>query len=201
MEEFKPNSHKYKESQKNKATERKTLEKVTKGKVTVKKKSEIRKFADVFVSEDVHKVKSFVIMEVLVPAVKKAISDIVVNGIDMILYGETGRTKKSSASRISYSKYYDDRRYDRSYEPATVRPSYDSREVVFETRGEAEEVLARLDELIESYGIASVADFHDLAGVTGEYTDIKYGWTNIRDAYVARVRDGYIIKFPRVKPL
>jgi hypothetical protein len=45
--------------------------------------------------------------------------------------------------------------------------------------------------------MVSVADFYDLVGVDGTYTDNKYGWTNIRNAYVNRVRDGYVIKLPR----
>ena len=93
MEEYKPNSHKSKEEQKNLVPE-KRVEKVISGTVKSKKKSEMQKFADVFISEDVNNVKSYIVMDVLVPAIKKAISDIVTNGIDMILYGETGKSKK-----------------------------------------------------------------------------------------------------------
>ena len=117
MEEYKPNSHKSKEEQRESdALPEKKVGKVITGSAKSKKKGEMQKFADVFISEDVGNVKSYIIMEVLVPAVKKAISDIVTNGIDMILYGETGRTKKNStASKVSYGKFYDrdsDRRRD-----------------------------------------------------------------------------------------
>ena len=107
MEEYKPNSHKSKEEQKDLVPE-KRVEKVISGTVKPKKKSEMQKFADVFISEDVNNVKSYIVMDVLVPAIKKAISDIVTNGIDMILYGEAGKSKKNStASKVSYQKYYD----------------------------------------------------------------------------------------------
>ena len=59
----------------------------------------------------------------------------------------------------------------------------------------------RMDELISSYRVVSVADFYDLAGITPEYTDNKYGWTDIRSANIVRVRDGYMIKLPRAVPL
>ena len=109
MEEYKPNSHKSKEEQRESDTlPEKKVGKVIVGSAKSKKKGEMQKFADIFISEDVGNVKSYIIMEVLVPAVKKAISDIVTNGIDMILYGETGRTKKSAtASKVSYGKFYD----------------------------------------------------------------------------------------------
>ena len=201
MEEYKPNSHKSKEEQQAARPEKK-VEKVVSGSVKSRKKSEIQKFADVFIQEDAQKVKSYILMDVLVPAGKKAISDIVTNGIDMILYGETGRTKKNgTASKVSYRSYYDKRDDRRDYGSSRTRTGYDYDDVILDNRGEAEEVLSRMDELIATYGLVSVADFYDLVGITGSYTDNKYGWTDIRNASVVRVRDGYTIKLPRALPL
>lgn len=70
MEEYKPNSHKSKEEQQTAPPEKK-VEKVVSGSVKSRKKSEIQKFADVFIQEDAQKVKSYILMDVLVPAVKK----------------------------------------------------------------------------------------------------------------------------------
>lgn len=200
MENYKPNSHKSKEQQE--PVPEKKLEKVVQGKVTTKKKSEVSKLADIFVPGDVANVKSYVVMDVLVPAVKKAISDIVTNGIDMILYGESGRTRKNSpASRVSYSQYYDRDRVRRDREPVAPRANYSYNDILLDNRGEAEEVLARMDELVATYGMVSVADLNELVGITGNYTDNNYGWTNIKSAYVQRVRDGYLLKLPRAIPI
>lgn len=200
MEEYKPNSHKSKEERK--GVPEKKVEKVISGSAKSRKKSEIQKFADVFIQEDAQKVKSYILMDVLIPAVKKAISDIVTNGVDMILYGETGHTKKSSsASKVSYRSYYDKRDNRRDGSANRTRTGYDYDDVILDNRGEAEEVLSRMDELIATYGLVSVADFYDLVGITGNYTDNKYGWIDIRNASVVRVRDGYTIKLPRALPL
>lgn len=194
MEEYPSNSFKTRK-------EKEPIKKVVSGTVKTKKKNEIRKFADVFISEDASNVKSYVFMDVLIPAIKKAISDIVTNGIDMILYGETGRTKKNStASKISYRSYYE-RENDRRNSTPSIRNAYSYDDIIIETRGEAEEVLLRMDELVATYGMVSVADFHELVGITGNYTDVKYGWTDIRNASIIRVRDGYKIKLPRALPL
>lgn len=204
MEDYKPNSHKYKAEQAAKAKQpEKKVEKVVKGNVKVKKKGEISKLKDVFISEDASNVKSYVIMDVLVPALKKAVSDIVTNGIDMILYGETGRrTKHTNASSVSYRSYYDDRRSnDRPYRDRTRQTGYSYDDIILDTRGEAEEVLDSLCDLIETYQVASVADLYDLVGVTGEYTDNKYGWTNLRNSDVIRVHDGYMLKLPKPLPI
>lgn len=202
MDNYKPNSHKSKEEQKESTSEKK-IEKVISGSVKSKKKNEIQKFADVFISEDVNNVKSYIVLDVLVPAIKKAISDIVTNGIDMILYGESGRTKKNStSSKISYRSYYEkENDQKRSYNSTSVKSGYSYDDIILDNRGEAEDVLARMDELVATYGIVSVADLYDLVGVTGNYTDNKYGWTDVRSAAVVRTRDGYLIKLPKVLPL
>lgn len=203
MDDYKPNSHKSKEEVKEVKAERKKLDKVITGTAKAKK-NEIRKFADVFISEDISNVKTYIVMDVLVPAIKKAVSDIVTNGIDMILYGGNGRAaKKSDASKISYTRYYDQRDESRTrHVDTTTSGRYTFDDVVVPTRGEAEEVIARMDELIENYGVVSVADFYDLVGINDtNYTNNKYGWMNITSAQPIRVSDGYKIKLPKALPI
>ena len=204
--DYAPNSHKSKEEKAlTEVPERKKLEKVVTGKVKTKKRNEISKLGEIFIAEDARNVKSYILMEVLVPAVKKAISDIVTNGIDMLLFGEGGRTRRtSSASTVSYRNYYDQKdttRRDYSSTRERTRTGYSYDDIILETRGEAEEVLARMDELIETYGIVSVADMYDLVGKTCNYTDNKYGWTNILNAEPIHVRDGYMLKMPKAGPI
>ena len=195
MAEYKGNSHRSKEQ--NEVVEKK-VEQIAKGKT--KKKSEVKKFADTFIAEDITSVKDYILMEVLLPAAKKAISDIVTNGIDMILYGETRTKSKSRDTKVSYTKYYDrDRDYDRPSR-SRGRYGYDYDDIILDTRREAEEVLDRMDDLIDTYGMVSVADLYDLVGISGNYTDNKYGWTNLRNSDVQRVRDGYLLKLPKALP-
>lgn len=206
MEEYKSNSYRSKETQKNdnvKPEDRK-IEKVVTGVVKTKKKSKLSQAMDNFISEDAKNVKSYVFGEVLIPAIKKAISDIVTDGIDIILYGETrGKNRRSTADRVSYRSYYDDRggRNRMNERQAIMAGSYSYDDIILSTRGEAEDVLSRMDELIETYGLVRVADLYDLVGITGNYTDNKYGWMNIRNAEIIRVRDGYMIKMPRAVPI
>lgn len=140
----------------------------------------------------------------IVPAVKKAISDIVTTGIDMILYGEAGRSKKNgTASKVSYRNYYDqgaDRVRAGSAGNRRNTPDYD--DILFDTRGDAEAVLDAMNDIISQYGTVSVSDFYDLARVPNDnFTMNRYGWTNIGGATAVRVRDGYILKLPRAIPL
>lgn len=192
MNEYKSNSHRAK-----KAEERtKKVDKVVTGKVKTKKKSEMSKFKDVFISEDVSNVKSYIFLDVLIPAIKKALSDIIVNGSDMMLYGDT-RDRKRSGSSSTYRNYSSSRKEDRGSDRRRI--GYDFDDVILDSRGEAEEVLSRMDELMDTYGVVSVADLYDLVGISCNYTDNKYGWTgSLRTADVVRVRDGgYMLKLPR----
>lgn len=195
------NSHKGRDAKKQNP-EGKRAEKVVKGKVKTKK-NEMRKLTDVFISEDIVNVKSYILMDVLVPAIKKAIYDIVVNSLDMSLYGgRGGNGKRPTADKVSYRDYgSSSRRDDRGHVGNRTTSGYSYDDIVLETRGEAEAVLSRMDELMDEYQIVRVADLYDLVGITGEYTDNNYGWTNIRNASVERVRDGYKIKMPRALPI
>lgn len=195
MEDYKPNSHKSKEEREASLPEKK-VEKIVSGSVKSKKKNGIQKITDVFIPEDVDNVKTYVFEDVIVPAVK----DIILDTVRAFLGIDKKSGRNSNASKVAYRSYYDkDNRRDSN--ATRIRTGYDFDDIILDNRGEAEDVLARMDELIDTYGLVSVADFYDLVGVSGNYTDNKYGWSNIRSASVIRVRDGYMIKLPKALPL
>ena len=45
--------------------------------------------------------------------------------------------------------------------------------------------------------MATVRDLYEMVGIRAAHTDEKYGWVDIRDARVDRVRDGYVLDLPR----
>jgi hypothetical protein len=197
MADYPDNSHSSRERQDSSQPERK-LEKVVNGETKTRKKSEVKKFANIFVPEDVDNVKSYILTDVIIPGIKNAIADVV----SIMLFGEVGRLGRGGrdrGSKISYQKYYRDDRDDRrDYGRPRSTSGFDYDDILFETRGDADLVLDQLESAIASYGIASVADLYDLAGITcRSYTANKYGWTDIRSAKVVRVRDGYILQLPR----
>lgn len=199
MQDYKPNSHRFKEQQRQESDEKK-VEKVVSGKVKTKQNN-TRKLTNLFVAEDVSNVKSYIFMDVLVPAIKKAVSDIVRDGIDMLLYGEPHGSKgrSSNVPYVSYNKASSSRRDDRRSAP--LRAGYNFNDIVLETRGDAEEVLDQMDGMLEAYGVVCVADLYDLVGLPHNFTDNKYGWTSLRAVDIVRTRDGYILKLPRATPI
>ena len=205
MENYKPNSHRSKEAQKESGSEKKEITKVVQGTAKVKKKGKSSKFAEIFIAEDVSSVKSYIVSDVLIPAAKKLFVDAIKDAVDMLVFGRTDRSKRSSGFRADYVSYnrYSDRRYDdRLSNDTRLRTDYSYDDAILETRGEAEEVLDAMNDVIETYGMVSVMDLYDLVGISGQYTDNNYGWKNLRNAEPVRTRDGeYMLKLPRAIPL
>lgn len=199
MEEYKSNSDKSRQE----AQSEKKVEAVITGTAKTRKKGEMQKFADVFIAEDANNVKSYILMEVIIPAVKKAISDIVTTGIDMILYGEAGRSKRNgSTPKVSYRQYYNQNSDPVRAGSANSRRSIDYDDILFDTRGDAETVLDAMQDIIGQHGTVSIADLYELAHVPNDnFTLNRYGWANLNGAQAVRVRDGYILKLPRAVPL
>ena len=201
IENLKGNSYKSKEtaSQKEPIEERKKVDKVVNGSVKLKKKSGFAKFAGNFISEDVPDVKTYLIKDVAIPTFKKVITEIV----DMILYGRSTKSNRPG-SKVSYTSYYNDRDRDRDRirDAAPTRSVFNYDDIILESRGEAENVLSQMQDLIDTYQMVSVGDLYDLVGITTDnYTVHKYGWMNISTAKVSRVREGYVLDLPKALPL
>ena len=182
--------------------QKKQVVKVVKGKANTKKKSELSRIASNIISEEAKSIKEYAIYDVVIPVVKDTITQLIKGSIDMLFYGEvrsssSSRRNSLNASRVSYRDYYDDRNTRRDLTRTSTRYSYD--DITFEYRQDAEEVLNRMDEIVEQYGVVTVADLFDLAGITGNgYTDQNYGWTSTRSASVERNRHGeFILKLQR----
>ena len=166
---LKPNSHQYHKEMEKKAEEKqedgndipeKKVNKIVSDPVVKKKKTFGRKLADIFISEDVGDVKSYLIYDVLVPAVKENIADAINGAIGMIFFGEvsrrmSGRNSNRNNSKVNYGGYFNsgnDRRerMPRSYrdrDSGSDRSKAD--DLIIASRAEAEQVLDEMYELLD----------------------------------------------------
>jgi hypothetical protein len=200
MEEYKSNSHKSREEQpQGTVLPAKKVEKVISGAAKPKKKGEIQKLADIFIPTDIASLKSYVIHDVVIPYIKKTISETV----DAILFGGDSPKKKTSASKVSYGSYYNKSSDIKRDVDRQNRSVFDYDNIIFENRGDAEAVLDAMIDIIDTYSVVSVGDLYDLADITTDNFNIhKYGWSDLSSAQVIRVRgDGYSIKLPRALPI
>lgn len=197
------NSHKQREIQKQEAAveERPTLEKIVEGKVVQRKQPWYRRWAGTLIADDASSVREWVMTEVVIPSIRNFIADTIKGSTDRIFYGGprargVGRIGERGSLRT---------RYDLMSDPGE-RPRQLSREdrarhhfdaVVLSSHQEGVEVIEALIEQIAKYRSASVADLYDLLGVTGSYADRRWGWTDLRNADVRPVRDGFLLDLPQ----
>lgn len=206
MEEYKPNSRRSREAAVQEAPKEKRVEKVVSGSTKRKKKNGFVKMADAFFQNDIRTVVSYVVDEILIPAAKRTVVDSIINSANMMVYGEIrdrDSRRPTNASRVNYRSYYDDRREPVRTGSGYVRPrnSYAPDDIIFDNRGDCEEMLDRMDEMIQQGMIVSVADFLDMAGEVPSHIDYKYGWESLRGATPKRVAEGWIIMMPRTVPI
>lgn len=171
-------------SYKAKAEREKEVEKVVKGNTAVYKKSGWEKIKSSFGGGvDMESL----ITDVAIPALKDLASDLVVKGVNMILFGDAGPSRGRSGGRgsyIAYDSYSRPRTRDRD---AARRARFDFSDIGFEDPTDIDEVI---DELVEAWDEdreVSVAQFYTASGVRPSNTDYNWGWTNIRDITSARV--------------
>ena len=181
------------------------------GQAKIKKKGVSERLSDTFLSDGAQEVKSHLIWDIFVPAMKETVFDIFKSGLEMVLFGTGDRSKnltrqrRGSSTYVSYGSYYDDKQ-ERSRRSGRTgkynrNTNHDFRDAIFENKREAEEVLDALVDLTLHYDFATVSDFKQFAGLRAEYTDDSFGWQDLRDAKVIRVRGGYIVDLPKTTPI
>ncbi|HEX4502749.1 MAG TPA: hypothetical protein VH187_16555 [Scandinavium sp.] len=176
----------------------------------VRRRKPLRKqFQETFVAGDAKTASRYVIFDVLIPAAKDTIVEVLSQGIEKLIYGDsrrrTGSTPPASGPTglVSYNRYAMQSRQTSPQRAMSrmARSRHDFDEVVLTSRTEAEEVIDRLFEVVSRYGSASVADLYELVGISGTHVDNKWGWTDLRGAGVSRVRGGYLLDLPEPQPL
>lgn len=191
-----------------KAKEGASPEKKVIAKAKVQKKSAIKEALRTFFVQDLPEITEHLVIDVAIPAAKNAITDMVTQGIQQLLYGEVDPRRRPTSGYTSYSSssrdnrgnaYYrsrgSDRRESRQSKPSNVE------DLVFDTRGDAVDVIEYVAEQIEAYGQVSVADLMSSVGIQPRYTDERWGWTTTDAFEIRQIREGWLVSADRPEPL
>lgn len=184
-------------------------EKIVKGKVSKKKRGVIERLVIGFIGPDgIQRVGHSINQDIIIPAIKNIIVDSITTGINSIMFpdGSGPRSSTTGNARTYHNAYRGAQKsYGNSYRARNEVPQSRARKVVeeyiFEDRNEALDVLDGLRDIIAQYGQTSVADYYDLIGVDGDYTDNNYGWDTLDTARVVGVRGGFVLRLPQVEVL
>jgi hypothetical protein len=180
------------------------VEKVIEGEVIQRKKPLGRRIADTFTGDTMHDVGDYILFEVIIPAAKDLFFEAIKEGLQRRLWGDSRPSRstsnnRSTTLRTNYNKMSAVVKNDMSYK---ARATHNFDEIVLASLGEAEEVIDNMSTLIRDFDVVSVSDVLTMVGVTPAFTDVKWGWDDIRGARVKRLSsDQYLLDLPRPIPL
>ena len=193
-----------------------------------RKRSLWKSVSDKFISEDAEYVGSSLLDDILIPALRDLINDILHGAIDMTFGGGNYRGsyggRSRGRSRIAYNRMYEDNRFSRRRRDRDDDDYYEDRrssrrripdcsEFIFDPRDfdrpsdakcAAEDLLDDMCDRIKDYGQVDVAWFMDQVGedIDGRWNAEDWGWTNLSGVRVrGSNRSGWYIDLPKPKEL
>lgn len=218
MDEYPSNSTKRPSDVPKKAPDKPRLEPVVTGELSRRKKPMGKRFADNFLSGETPRAAgSHVFSEVIVPAIQAMMVGAGEELLQRVIVGEgrrgVGRTVGNAAlghfnyqSRFQRNAPKDPRGGLSAPTPAALsrkaRATFDFEQIVIPSRVEAEAVISDLFEQLANFEVATVSDLYELLGISAEFTEEKFGWTDLRGSRAVRIPSGgYVLDLPRPIPL
>lgn len=208
MDEFPNNSQRARSGSDIPKEEEIQIEKIISGEAVIQKPSGFKRLRRSFIAGDASSVGEHVFWNLLIPSAKDALSDMGSTFIDMMIYGEKrNRVPRhipqqgvGSNSRINYGNISTSGSRlvlgpsQSIHEPE--QPRFTPNDIVVGTRAEAEGIITKMFEVLDRYGLVTVANLYSMLGVTTNPMDSKWGWVNLSDSNVKRVSNGYLLVLP-----
>lgn len=204
MEEFKQNSFKSREPASSK-NEKKVP--ALKGNVEIKKKS----FMDI-IGEKIAQATKSAWKNIIVPSAQKMASEGANILINTLIYGESRgngyNNQYSNMPKVSYrnpgtywreSDMRNNDYYNRGYSTVT-----DYQSISFQYERDAQEVLEAMRDCIRRKyrnGAVSISDLCEFSRQPSNYTDERYGWTDLTYARVIPSNGKFYLDLPRAMPI
>ena len=153
--------------------------------------------------------KSFIFDEIVTPLIQRAVVEGVTGAINYLVKGDAYADRKATNS---FGKSYINYNGISSGKPSSSGGQYvysgknsgmEIENVWFESRVDAQRVLDEMMGVIAQYDILTVNGFYDLIGRTSliDPSNEKFGWSDLRNAYITGARGGWIIHLPRPMPI
>ena len=207
-----PNSHKIRDAKEEKPEKpQKDIKQVTKTAAKTRKKPLTKKIREAFIADDAKTVGEFLIIDVLIPSLQTMIVNMGQQGIERVIFGDSRPNNRLRAGLRTdapgYTRYHQGPVPSRpavgaSRAPASrqigsrAQEAHDFDQIVIESRGEAEEVLERLGDLVVEYDTVTLGELYRMVGITPSFVDDRWGWTDLRGAHTQRVSNGYVLVLP-----
>ena len=207
--DYQGNSNKAKEPQ-----PEKNLEKIIQGDIVRKKKSLGERAKILFIGADGKDVVRYMILDVGIPRVRDMLFDMGKDGLQRFFYGERGRRMpgdprgpqvryngilQSAVRQVGPVRGMSGRLPDQP--PVRRNERHEMNELILTLKSDADDILEKMQDVIEAYGVFSLADLNELIGQPTATIDHKWGWTNIATAKIHPVREGYRVDLPPLEEI
>lgn len=154
-------------------------------------------------------IKSFIFDEIVTPLIQRAVVEGVTGAINYLVKGDAYADRKNSnsfgKSYINYNGISSGKSIGNSnqYVYSGKNSGMDIENVWFESRVDAQRVLDEMMSVIAQYDILTVNGFYDLIGRTNliDPSNEKFGWSDLRNAYITASHGGWIIHLPHPMPI
>lgn len=199
------------------AAEKGRVDKVVEGEVVLRKKSLGKRFRETFFADDGITIREYITEDILIPAFRDLLYDVTIGSVERALFrdgrpasrgfrasgrggfpGGGGGFRYDLAARGGALSRRDDPRDGMS---RRARAAHNFEEIIFPSRSDAEAVLTALFDILEQYNEVKLSEFYEAAGISGNFTDERYGWTDLRGSRAVRTRNGWLLDLPRPEPL
>ena len=172
-----------------------------------KKKKFGQKMKEAMFSEDIGNgsVTEYVFFKILIPSVKRVLSDMANTAINMALGLDPKTRTIQTNTHTANASLYRDRNYNRGYS----QTEYNRRDAISDLEWDeetAKDIFNQMSDLIERYGNCSIADAYSIMGMGDRIrtTDRNWGWISMRGADITpvdRLEDRWIVDMPPARPL
>jgi hypothetical protein len=211
MEQFPPNSRKERAS----TREPNRVEQVTSN-ARRRRRPVGKQFKSVFFGGDARTAVEYMVFEIAVPEIKAMFVDTLSSGLERWILGDRGSRRRGMSPYAygSHTNYGGISRGPMRSGPETGHPAMprmmsrqarvrnDFGEIILDKRQDAEEVLDRMYDMLSKYNEVTVADLYALTGMQSTHVDTKWGWEDLTNAGVGRLRGGgYILNLPEPEVL
>lgn len=158
-----------------------------------------------FVGDDKRGLGDYLIFDIIVPAVKNTLYDLITGGANRALYGtvrqNTQPGNQPGLGRINYNQISKVIVGGSQAVQSGSKSASTYEDLLLPNRAQAELVLSRLDDIISQYNIATVTDLYELCSITGNFVDDMWGWTDLRGADIRPARGGFLLQLPPIHPI
>ena len=197
IKNYPSNSIKSRETTSTKKTKPEIVPVVEEGDAKVMAPSFGRKIFNAFFPDATNKrVGSFILFDLCIPAIRNFVGTIMISGGKNIT-GNYGAGVLGSG-RKSYESYYNGKVSYMANNNQKRSKIYDCEHVWYSSLQKAQDVIDRMNTILQDYPVVSVADMKELSKLSHEILpgDYHLGWDNIHDVKWYSDHGGYTVVFP-----